>query len=59
LFRLVLAGALIASFSLSACGRKGALEAPPSATASDSKADKADKDAATKPDRPFFLDPLI
>jgi len=32
MFRLVLAGALVASLGLAACGRKGALEPPPGAS---------------------------
>lgn len=50
--------ALLAA-GLSGCGRKGALEAPPSAQLSEN-ASKAEKDAArTKPDNPFILDGLI
>jgi predicted small lipoprotein YifL len=62
-YRIALAGALIAALSLSACGRKGALEAPPHANLS-SDTDKAaspgaGEEKSKKPDRKFFLDPLI
>lgn len=50
--------ALLAA-GLSGCGRKGALEAPPSAQLSEN-ASEAEKDAAkAKPDNPFILDGLI
>jgi predicted small lipoprotein YifL len=55
--RAALAGVLIAGLALSACGRKGALEPPPGAGASDS-GDAATRQAE-KPDRPFILDPLL
>ena len=57
LVRAALAGVLIAGLALSACGRKGALEPPPGAGASDSS-DPATRQAE-KPDRPFVLDPLL
>ena len=43
-----------AASGLAACGRKGALEAPPQATAVDKAANATDK-----PDRRFILDPLL
>ena len=59
LFRVALAGTLVAAMALSACGRKGSLEAAPAANVtSDPAADTGDT-GPTKPDRPFFLDPLI
>ncbi|MEO8668342.1 MAG: lipoprotein [Bauldia sp.] len=58
-FRIALAGAVIAALALSACGRKGALEAPPSAATTGDPAVKSDDVGAKKPNRPFFLDGLI
>ena len=55
-YRAVVFGLLAASIGLSACGRKGALEAPyggvadPAVTA---------EPAPAKPDKPFILDPLL
>lgn len=62
-YRIALAGALIAALSLSACGRKGTLEAPPHANLT-SETDNAatagaGEEQAKKPERKFFLDPLI
>lgn len=57
-FPAVLAVVLLSAVGLSACGRKGALEPPPSAQATqpeDGKANPKDQ----KPDRPFALDFLI
>jgi predicted small lipoprotein YifL len=59
-FRAVLAVVLLSAVGLSACGRKGALEPPPSAQATqpnDSNASPNPKDQ--KPNRPFALDFLI
>jgi predicted small lipoprotein YifL len=55
---------IIAALAVSACGRKGALEAPPSTAVTADSATDAEKNPETpkgaqKPDRPFFLDPLI
>ncbi len=53
---MLLAFALI----LSACGRRGALEAPASATiVTTDEAGSPVKKTAPKPDRPFILDGLI
>lgn len=50
---------ILLAAGLIGCGRKGALEAPPSAQLSEN-ASKAEKEAAkTKPDNPFILDGLI
>ena len=60
--RALIAGVLIAAVGLTACGRKGPLEAPPSAaaTAGPSADGKPPPDPGiTKPDRPFVLDPLL
>jgi len=62
LMRAMLTGILVAGLALSACGRKGALEAPPSAglTGSDLVVDDpVEADNANKPDRPFILDGLL
>ena len=46
--------------ALSACGRRGAMEAPASATViTTDEAGNEIKKTAPKPDRPFFLDGLI
>ncbi|HMN87483.1 MAG TPA: lipoprotein [Bauldia sp.] len=61
--RAVLAVVLVSAVGLSACGRKGALEPPPgpSATVSEDGAQSEDakKNKSNKPNRPFFLDPLL
>jgi predicted small lipoprotein YifL len=60
--RAAIAGVLIAAFALSACGRRGPLEAPPSAAAvSDAeKAAAVENDPkAGKPGHSFVLDPLV
>ncbi len=60
--RTAIAGVLIAGLTLSACGRKGALEAPPGASASDADLtidDPVAAEKAKKPDRPFVLDGLL
>lgn len=60
--RATLAGILIAGLALSACGRKGGLEPPPSATIADSDLlidDPVEAEEAKKPDRPFILDGLL
>ncbi len=59
--RKLVLGAMVALVvgGLSGCGRKGALEAPPSAQLSEVPT-KAEKDAVKqKPDNPFILDGLI
>jgi predicted small lipoprotein YifL len=62
-FRAALAAVLISAVGLSACGRKGALQPPPSAATVDEDGNKVkDKNNGkghSKPDRPFILDPLI
>ncbi len=71
--RLALAGALAAALALGACGRKGALDPPPSAVSATGKQEPAntalirspfEKPAETPqgaktPNKPFFLDPLL
>lgn len=62
LMRAMVTGVLVAGLALSACGRRGALEAPPSAAAIDSDLvieDPVEADKAGKPDRSFILDPLL
>ncbi len=74
LTRTVLVAGLIA-LSLSACGRRGALEPPPSASAPAAQPESAVSDTAlpspvgtprstprqgyTIPNKPFILDPLL
>ena len=48
--------ALVAATALSACGRKGPLEAPPGAAVADPAADPA---TPPKPDKPFIGDVLL
>lgn len=51
---------LAAAVGLSACGRKGALEAPPyAAVKTDEAGAKPDAAGPQKPDKPFILDPLL
>ena len=62
LMRTMLTGILVAGLALSACGRRGGLEAPPSAwvTGSDLVVEDAvEAEEAKKPDRPFILDGLL
>jgi predicted small lipoprotein YifL len=60
LMRAALVGVLIAGVALSACGRRGALEPPPGAKATEqSTGDPVADRQAKKPDRPFFLDRII
>jgi predicted small lipoprotein YifL len=61
LMRALIAGVLVAGLALSACGRKGPLEPPPSAKATDTGLadDPVEAAKAAKPDRPFILDPLL
>jgi predicted small lipoprotein YifL len=51
----------VAAVGLAGCGRKGALEAPPSATVAAAPADAAAPPAGAvpKPDKPFVLDGLL
>lgn len=65
IYKGAIAVVIVAALAVSACGRKGSLLPPPSSTAvtSDAATD-AEKNPETpkgakKPDRPFFLDPLI
>lgn len=60
-FALV-AGILVAGLALSACGRRGALEPPPSAQSTDpayAVEDPVEAQKQAKPDRPFILDRLL
>jgi predicted small lipoprotein YifL len=56
--RLMLVGVLVAALGLSACGRKGSLEAPGAAATVGDQPAKAENQR-NKPDRPFFLDGLL
>ncbi len=53
----VLAALLVTAVGLSACGRKGPLEAPPRAQASDGQAAGATEEE--RRNRPFILDRLL
>ncbi len=57
---LIAASLMIGVVGLAGCGRKGALEAPPAqaSVAADGTVVPAEP-AAAKPDKPFFLDPLL
>ena len=54
IFRAALAAVLISTVGLSACGRKGPLEAPPSAAVTEDP--DGNPNDAGKPDRGFPLD---
>ncbi len=54
---LVLAVLVIAGLGLSACGRKGPLEAPPSQHRGQGA--PVNETESGKPDRPFILDGLL
>lgn len=68
---LAIAAILVLAAGLSACGRKGALEAPPKATAGAPTGDqqaapdgsedenKGGANGTGKPERPFILDGLL
>lgn len=58
LFRAGIAAALLAAVALSGCGRKGPLEPPPSAVASQGQDQEQPKDPE-KPDRRIILDNLL
>jgi predicted small lipoprotein YifL len=62
LMRAAIVGLLVAGLALSACGRKGALEPPPGASASDADLtvdDPVEAEKASKPNRPFILDGIL
>lgn len=48
-----------AAIGLSACGRKGPLQPPPSATAAGTAIADPAESGPPKPDRDFILDPLL
>ena len=51
---------LVAAVSLSACGRRGPLEAPPyAASIAGDPIDENGEATPPKPDKDFFLDPLL
>jgi len=57
---LSLAIMLVLAISVSACGRRGAPEAPPDTSIiSTDEAGNPLERAPKKPDRPFILDPLL
>lgn len=60
LTQMVIIGAVVAAIGVSACGRRGPLEPPPSATATAAiPEDGAEEAKPAKPDRTFVLDSLL
>jgi predicted small lipoprotein YifL len=60
LLSIALVVGLVAAMSLSACGRRGPLEAPPYATAiAGDPVDANGEPVPPKPDKDFILDPLL
>jgi predicted small lipoprotein YifL len=59
LSRAALVATLVLVVGLTACGRKGPLEAPPGASLTDDHATTTATPDATKPKKSFFLDPLL
>ena len=59
LSRALIAGLVVGAVGLAGCGRKGALEPPPSGAAVTSSGEKAPDTGPKKPDKPFFLDWLL
>jgi predicted small lipoprotein YifL len=59
LFRASVAVTLLAALALSGCGRRGPLEAPPSATAATQSQDQQEPDQPEKPDKRIILDNLL
>jgi predicted small lipoprotein YifL len=58
-FRSAVGLVILAAFGLSACGRNGPLEPPPSAKVTNPDGTTAPDTGPTKPHRHFFLDSLI
>ena len=60
-FHVVMVTLLIAVMALAACGRRGNLEAPPSASVivADENGDLVEEPASAPEDKPFILDPLL
>lgn len=59
LFRAGMAAVLLAALALSGCGRKGALEPPPGAVASQTGEQQEKPDEPEKPDKRIVLDNLL
>jgi predicted small lipoprotein YifL len=60
LLSIALVVGLVAAMSLSACGRRGPLEAPPYARAiAGDPVDETGEPVPPKPDNDFILDPLL
>jgi len=57
--RAMIAGVLVAAVGLTACVRRGPLEAPPAAAANAPDPAAQQDPGIEKPDRPFILDPLL
>jgi predicted small lipoprotein YifL len=55
-YRLAVAGLVVASLALAGCGRKGPLDAPGGAAV---QQNDAGQPAPAKPDKHFILDPLV
>ena len=57
--RVLIAGALVLTVGLAGCGRKAALDPPPSASTYSGATDNKNTPPPAKPDKPFFLDWLL
>jgi len=58
-FGTKLALLLLIALAVSACGRRGNLEAPPSAVSQNIDGSVEEQPQPEKPDTPFILDPLL
>jgi predicted small lipoprotein YifL len=56
---ILIALLLLATMSLSACGKRGTLEPPAAASAEKSASTAPEPKPGEKPHRPFVLDPLL
>ncbi len=57
--RVLIAGLVVLAVGLAGCGRKGALEPPPSAGVASADGAPGAPPPPEKPNRPFFLDWLL
>jgi predicted small lipoprotein YifL len=56
---ILIAMLLLATMALTACGKRGTLEAPPAEVAPSGKSASVEPKPNEKPHRPFVLDPLL